>query len=79
MPFDPLKPPDPFGPPNPFGGPEPFKPFRPLNDGWGIQPIGPSPLGGDIHDTFKIDPAGNISGGHTTIRIPGGKGTKLDW
>ena len=35
--------------------PDSDKPFKPLKDGWGIQPLEPSPLGGDIHDTFKID------------------------
>ena len=69
---------DSFGPPG--GGPRDSNPFfRPLNNGWGIQPVGPSPLGGDIHDTFKVDPLGNISGGHTTIRIPGGQDKKMPW
>jgi hypothetical protein len=43
--------------------------FEPRNSGWGLQPIG---QGGndavkDVHDTFKVDDKGNISGGHTTI------------
>lgn len=54
-------------------------PFKPLKDGWGIQPIGPSPLGGDIHDTFRVDREGNISGGHTTIQIPGSLPKRLPW
>jgi len=28
---------------------------------------------GGIHDTFKVDANGNISGHHTTVQIPGGK------
>ena len=60
--------------------PDDFKPFKPLDNGWGIQPIGPSPLGGgDIHDTFHIDDQGNIDGGHTTVRIPGGQDIHLPW
>lgn len=55
-------------------------PFKPLNNGWGIQPMGPSPLGnGDTHDTFRIDSDGNLSGGHTTVRIPGGKDINIPW
>jgi hypothetical protein len=54
-------------------------PFRPLSNGWGISPIGPSPLGGDIHDTFHVDADGNITGGHTTIRIRDGKVVELPW
>jgi len=53
--------------------------FRPLNNGYGIQPMGPSPLGGDIHDTFRVDRSGNISNGHTTVQIPGGQKTHLLW
>jgi len=65
---------------NPLGGGIPGNPYyKPLNGGWGIQPLGPSPLGGDIHDTFRIDENGRISGGHTTVRIPGGKSTNIPW
>jgi len=53
--------------------------FKPLGDGWGIQPLGPSPLGGDMHETFKVDKEGNVSGGHTTVRIPGGQSIQLPW
>jgi len=57
------------------------KPFIPIKDGsgYGIQPIGPSPEGGDIHDTIKVDEKGNILDGHTTVRIPGGKSVHLPW
>ena len=58
---------------------EPFKPFKPLNNGFGIQPMGPSPRGGDMHDTFKIDPFGNVSEGHTTVRIPGNQTIRMPW
>ncbi len=54
-------------------------PFVPLNGGWGIQPIGPSPLGGDIHETFQVNEDGGISGGHTTVRIPGGQSIQMPW
>lgn len=53
--------------------------FKPLRNGWGIQPIGSSPIGGDIHDTFKVDKSGDISGGHTTIRISKGQDIQLKW
>ncbi len=60
-----------------------FRPFIPLDNpgkpGFGIQPMGPSPLGGDIHDGFNFDDKGNISGGHTTARIPGGQDIKMPW
>lgn len=53
--------------------------FKPLNNGFGIQPLGPSPLGGDVHETFKVDNDGNISNGHTTVRIPGGQDVNMPW
>jgi hypothetical protein len=51
----------------------------PLKNGWVIQLIGPSPLGGDIHETFRVDPSGDVTGGHTTARIPGGHSINLPW
>jgi len=53
--------------------------FVPLRGGFGVQPLGPSPLGGDVHETFRVDRDGKVSGGHTTIRIPGGKSISLPW
>ncbi len=53
--------------------------FKPLKNGFGIQPIGPSPAGGDVHDTFRVNKEGNVSGGHTTVRIPGGQKVHLPW
>lgn len=53
--------------------------FKPINNGYGIQPAGPTPLGGQIHDTFKVDKFGNISNPHTTLQIPGGKKIGLPW
>ncbi len=46
-----------------------------------IQPIEklPKPPGGDVHDTFKLDRYENTYGGHTTIRLPGGKEKHLSW
>ena len=54
-------------------------PFIPLRDGYGIQPVENLPGGGDIHDTFRVDDQGDISGGHTTVRIPGGQEVHLPW
>ncbi len=57
-----------------------FKPFKPLKPDFGIQPLGPSPLGGgDMHESFNITPEGDIHGGHTTVRIPGGQDVHLPW
>lgn len=58
--------------------------FKPLENGsgYGVQPIGTPPepsLGGDMHDTFRVDPKGTITDGHTTVRIPGGLSVKLPW
>tara|TARA_Y100000310_G_C20666553_1_gene807830 strand:- start:1023 stop:1436 length:414 start_codon:yes stop_codon:yes gene_type:complete len=36
-------------------------------------------LGGDVHDTFKIDRYDNSYGGHTSIKIPGGDNVQIDW
>lgn len=51
--------------------------YIPLNNGYGLQTIGPSPIGGDIHETFQVDSEGNISDDHVTVRIPGGQKVKL--
>lgn len=71
----------PVGGPSSPGAPGGGNPgFKPLNDGWGIQPIGPAPNGrGDMHETFHVDEQGNISGGHTTVQQPGGKKAHLSW
>jgi len=53
--------------------------FKPLNNGFGIAPLGPSPAGGDMHETFRTDQDGNLSDGHTTIRIPGGQAVHIPW
>lgn len=55
-----------------------FKQLR-NGSGYGIQPLGPTPLGGDYHETFKVDHLGNISNGHTTFRIPGGQQKHISW
>lgn len=49
--------------------------------GYGVQPINDAtpPMGGDVHDTFQVDAQGNVSGGHTTARIPGGQDKRMDW
>jgi len=57
----------------------PGEKFIPLDKDFGIVPLGPSPLGGDIHDGFNVDELGNISNGHTTVRIPGGQFIQMDW
>ena len=54
--------------------------FLPTSNGWGIQPIREStPFGGGMHDTFRVDKSGDLSGGHTTIEIPGGQKVRLPW
>ena len=63
---------------NPINAPN--APFKPINNGYGIQPLCPVPnYGGDIHDTFKVDKLGNITDGHTTLQIPGDKKIRLNW
>lgn len=68
-------------------------PLKPLNENIGqfpglpSSPINPvvipygnqTGLGGDIHDTFKIDRYDNLYGGHTSIKIPGYKPFRLPW
>lgn len=39
----------------------------------------PKDLGGDVHETFKLDRYGNIYGGHTTIRLPGDFKKRFSW
>ena len=57
-----------------------YSSFKTMKNGWGIQPMGCSPTGdGDIHDTFKIDSRDNISGGHTTVQLPGRKKKHVSW
>lgn len=62
----------------PDGG-SPSSGFIPLKDGYGIQPLDPSPLGGDMHETLRVNEKGNITEGHTTVRIKGGKVVHLPW
>ncbi|MFA5887204.1 MAG: hypothetical protein WC852_00650 [Candidatus Nanoarchaeia archaeon] len=46
----------------------------------GVIPYGNlTELGGDVHDTFKIDRYDNIYGGHTTLDIPGYEKLHLPW
>lgn len=47
--------------------------------GYGVQPIEPTVLGGDYHDTFRVNKYGDIDGGHTTFRLPGYKTKRMDW
>ena len=53
--------------------------FKPLNNGWGIQPLGSLLDRGDVHETFRTDPTGAINGGHTTVRFPGGEDIRIPW
>jgi len=54
--------------------------FLPLKNGFGIQSMGPTPLDrGDMHDTFRVDRLGNISQGHTTLRIEKGQHIRMPW
>lgn len=48
-------------------------------DSWVIQPVMPLPNGGDVHETFRINPKGDPEGGHTTVRVPGGDTVHLPW
>ncbi|HEY4776639.1 MAG TPA: hypothetical protein VIH56_03185 [Candidatus Acidoferrales bacterium] len=44
--------------------------FKKLKDGWGMQPIKSESDSApviDVHETFRVNDAGDISGGHTTI------------
>ena len=54
-------------------------PFKPINNGFGINPIGHSPIEGDVYDTFGVDKEDNIVDGHTTISIQNGQSVKLHW
>jgi len=59
----------------------PNPPFKPINNGYGIQPMGgfTPPQGGGMHDTFNVNPSGNINNGHTTVQIPGGQAIRMPW
>lgn len=59
----------------------PVSDFKPSKDGsgYGVQPIDRLPGGGDVHDTFRVDQQGNVSGGHTTIQLPGQESLRLPW
>lgn len=58
---------------------QPLNTVEPSNDlhvgtnGFVMQGMGPSPLGGDIHETFQVDPTGNVANDHLTAQIPGGQ------
>ena len=72
----------PMGPPGgPMGGnigqiPSlPSSPINPIVIPYGNQ----TGLGGDVHDTFKIDRYDNPYGGHTSIKIPGVKPYQINW
>lgn len=78
----------PIGPPGGgFGGPpgggfgQPNPNFKPISHDCGIQPIKPFSIGGSggMHDTFNVNPLGNISGGHTTIQVSGGQKRRMPW
>ncbi len=54
--------------------------FTPIgNNGYGVQPMGSTPLGGDLHETFGVNEHGDVYDGHTTVRISGGHSVRLDW
>lgn len=53
--------------------------FIKRKDGWGIQPIERLPNSGDLHDTFRVDESGQVSSGHTTVRLPGGQTVHMPW
>lgn len=64
-------------------GPGPFQPidpgFSPLGPNHGIATYGRFAGGGDIHDHFGVNGAGDIVWGNTTVRLPGGAEKHLPW
>jgi hypothetical protein len=70
-----------FDPPKPLGGNIgqlpglPSSPINPVVVPYGNQ----TGLGGDVHDTFKIDRYDNPYGGHTSIKIPGYEPLRMPW
>ncbi|TKJ17678.1 hypothetical protein CEE44_04060 [Candidatus Woesearchaeota archaeon B3_Woes] len=53
----------------------PSSPINPVVIPYGNQ----TGLGGDVHDTFKIDRYDNPYGGHTSIKIPGVELVRVPW
>lgn len=53
--------------------------FIPRDNGWGVQPVQRLPEGGDVHETFRVNESGDISGGHTTVRLPDRTEKQLPW
>ncbi len=51
--------------------------FRPIGNGYGIQPLGATPLGGDLHETFRVSKIGELLDDHVTVRLPGGRSIRL--
>ena len=73
----------PFNPPKPA-----FEAFRstfadPFDSSEGLYPsnrnYGQFSTGGNLHETFRIDRYENAYSGHTTVTLPGGKKTNIDW
>jgi len=68
-------------PPKQFGGNIgqipglPSSPINPVVVPYGNQ----TGLGGDVHDTFRIDRYDNLYGGHTSIKIPGYEPFRMPW
>jgi len=62
-----------------MSGPNPLNSVRPTNNSrvgtndFVMQGLGPSPLGGDIHESLQVDGSGNIINDHMTAQIPGGQ------
>lgn len=48
-------------------------------DDFVISPVCPTPLGGQIRESFNIEDDGDVSGGHTTIETPGGNKIRVPW
>ena len=42
-----------------------------------ITPLGTTPFGGDVHESLRFDPRGNLLDLHLTARIPGGRSTHI--
>ncbi len=63
--------------------PGPINPIQPFfqSDGYGGASAfyGTFAGGGDIHDYFGVTPGGDITGGVTTVHLPGGADAQLPW
>lgn len=59
--------------PNQLNSVEPDNDVRIGTNNFVMQGMGPSPLGGDVHESFQVSPNGDVSADHATVQIPGGQ------